>query len=265
MPRGKKTSIKQRSRWLREYDETGKSLEQIAKEGGRAISTVSKGIERARAEEDIKRVKIQQLGDAYQLHTSDLLYTARVIQNVKSTIMARGPEPLGVLGHEMLLEGLRSHIRSSPLWRAVRERENHFRRMTGLRLGLNPKISAAIDEALSLSPLVRRHGFRQSLHYVVDEVIGGGSIESAKYGIVDRQKYWQAVPISDESDDIDALGEVEKIHHRVLLELAHEVPVGEFAEAKEERERAQRVIDEEVEMLTLRRIIPGECNLCPRF
>ena len=265
MPRGKRTSAAERNRWRYDYDEAGKTISEIAKKSGRAISTVSAGIERARAELETRNLKARQLADAYRRHTQDLLYVGSLMQGSDAARKLSPYNAITQLGHEMLLEGLRTHIRTSPLWGAVSERDSQSRRMTGLRFGLNPKICAAIDEAFSLSPLVRRNGFRQSLHYVVDEVIGGKSIESAEYGIEDRQKYWQAVPISDESDDIDALGAVEKIHHRVLLELAHEVPVGEYAEAKEERERAQRVIDEEVEMLTLRRIIPGECNLCPRF
>lgn len=265
MPRGKKTSVTERNNWRRDYDESGKSLEDIAKEAGRAISTVSKCIERARAEEDIKKVRFQQLGDAYQLHTSDLLSTARVIQNSDSTKFIKRPETLGPLGHEMLLEGIKSHIPRSPLWRADRERQNQWLRMAGLRKGLDPATGAAVDEALGLCPLVLSQGFKHSLQYAVGEVLVGNSIELDRYKIEGGRKCWMQTQLSDKSNDDEALQTVEEIHRRILQDLVLKVPVTEYAEAKDEHDRAQRVIDQEVEMLTLRRIIPGECNLCPRY
>ena len=153
--RQRRRSVADERKWLVEHDELGKTIEELAREANRSLSTVSRAIEKARTAKEIREVRSAQLRDAHVHHTRDLLLTAEEIRDAKSGNFA----PSGGLRATLLEDALRTHISNPRIWRACGERSLQSRRLMGLRNAMNPFIERAVEEASKRSGPILKEGF----------------------------------------------------------------------------------------------------------
>ena len=267
MPRGRKIPPAQRMEWLAAF-ERGKTIAEIAKDDGRSERTVSAQLARGRAEREQGEVRSGLLRDAYRQHNEDL---AAVAERTVRRRSSGGPFSGLDRRAAMLLEGLKEHIPKSPLWKAARELEYHVRELdrhsTELKKGLELLVDE--DDAIRTSNVALGDEVVRSLQYAARKTVDG-DLEDLPYtrpvNDEGRNLQWGDFSLSKKVVDSavdDELDELER-KHRALVEHVRGLDRLELMSRTYERlQELGEVIDEEVDLLVLRRLLPGHCRLCP--
>ncbi|HLF09550.1 MAG TPA: hypothetical protein VI789_09440 [Dehalococcoidia bacterium] len=282
MPRGKKRSMLEERSWLRDYEE-GKGMEEIAKAARRAPSTVSKGIEAARQERQEQTVWEGLLREAYQRHFDDMLQAAK---QLRAAAQKNEREALltGWDRHtDMLLDALRSHMADAPLWRACKRWEDRAREIRDIRETLRQGVASGVDSLSSQTPdVVDGLGWRDSLLFAADTVSSALSRSTDADGDEEARaetlralaaKQLEHMHYHDEGWGSYGLyprqcGEatrerMRKEHSQLVDEITTGEIIVRWSGALRLQREAFEQIDEEVEVLLLRRLLPGRCRLCP--
>ena len=268
MPKGRKRSVLEERQWLSEY-EAGTGMEEIAKKARRATSTVWKGIEKARQEREARVVHEGLLRDAYQRHFEDLLDVAKPLKQNTELPSSSGILALADRRTEMLRDGLRSHIPDSPLWGACREWHRHSLQIEEIATDIKASLGELVDQAVSRrGSALDRGGWVGSLWFAIATTARGDSLDDLVYQIVQTEEgpsiRWGPHALSAGQADEAALAATREKHQ----EMVEQVTAGEMvSRLKDQRRRWAEVrdtIEEEVEVLRLRRLLPGRCKLCPQ-
>lgn len=276
MPRGPKISPATRRNWLEAY-ERGERIDKIARDAGRTERTVNEHVQLARQEREEREVRGWLLRDAYQKHFDDLLGLAEELREA-----SKKPSPHGLLAvpdrkTRMLLEALKGHIPKSELWRASKDRGNHARRLDIIEEGIERHIAARVErEVRTCFSEVTMDGFTGSLWVAVREAAEGRDAIDRKYRLettlaVLRLKWGEFVLANKASDEASKacdearLMQVEHKHTQLLEELTAQKSelLTKLSEVVREWNEAQDTVEQEVESLVLRRMLPGQCYLCP--
>lgn len=270
MPRGPKVPPATRRDWL-EAHERGQRIDAIAREAGRTERTVKEHIELARQEREQGEVRSGLLRDAYQRHYEDLLAFAQHLRQVANT-----PTPGGLRADSdrrslMLWDALRSHIPNSGLWKACREWEDWAQRLANTRSAITVQIATAVASCVrGYFPEARQDWLVNSLSYAANSVIPGetGPLKGMEYDIEPgpegQRVRWGNYVLAElkEADQARAAELVEK-HKQLVSQVIAWEPTTKLPQVHHNWTQARDAIDEQVEVLLLRRLLPGRCQLCP--
>ena len=263
MPKGKKVALLDRIRWLDDHDR-GDTVIEIAKRDGRSQRTVTGQIARARREREQKEVRTGLLRDAYRKHYEDLGDLAEQISEDAASIRNGTLSP-SIEGRTALLwDGLRDHLPGSPLWKACRDWEYHakqyFRHTEELRV--------ESDEVVEEDPAMLRDAFIASLDFAAQGMARGDNLDHMKYERFTTPKgyglKWGSFTLSDSANDSGEIDRLEKKHRALLDRLRAGDVVRNLVGTFGKWEEARQTIRREVDVLVLRGMIPGQCELCPR-
>lgn len=265
MARGKKVSPAERRTWLRQFEQ-GTSFSEIARKAHRAASAVRSHVDVARQEREQGNARAQLTRQAYADHHRDLLGFAEEIRTKTGTWMERAVPLPADIRSRLLLQGLRKHVPNSPLWAAwdaivsTREElvqvESEFKNklehlasetypeinVDGIAAGmitrfrLSPRLDAETDSWYRIEQIGKGFDLSWGAHMLASAVTDEPRIQEI------RRWYTSLI----EYRDSDLLA---------FLRRYRDLIVGGDTLARD--------LEGEVEILLLRRILPGHCSICP--
>ena len=268
MPKGGTIPPAERRSWLERYEQ-GASIDTIAKGAGRTQRTVTAQLARARQERQHELVQVDLIRDAYREHYRDLLEAAEGLAERCDTPNSRGvlPEPGLEPDARMLYEGLYSHIPGSRLWKGVKTWEEASRGLAEEWERARFQVAMLIQQLVAGFPQVLEDGFVESLRDAVMTAAQGRDpwlLEYQRHSSGDFMQLRRGNCVLADRVQTDArLGEIEAKHREIL---GDSLEVGSASWLKSLWNRwseARDIIHEEVRTLRLRRVLTGQCHLCP--
>ena len=281
MARGKSVSEVDRQEWLNQY-EHGKNPAQIAQLAKRPVRTVKENIQRAKRDRDHALVRAGLLKDATTEHYRDLFSVAERLRDralsqaetEQSTLteLAAIIDLLTVddLRTSLLIDALREHVPRSPLWTACGKWDGYNRQVLATSRQIRNDAKALVAKLTSdkKSLPINQAGFAESLwqaarafargdpserEYVREEISGGHTLD------------WGATRLGGPSAEDRGFAEIEGLHRKKVTRFiaGDDGMVSAMGQAIGGRVAAGDAIVAEVERLVLRRILPGDCHLCP--
>ena len=259
-----------RKRWLKRYEEDGDLPPQIAATDGFDVRTIRKQIEMARREREVRETRLLVLRNATERHYADICQFA---EKLKAHVT--GEDSISIFEDDPLWLALRQHLPRSPLWNLLNRRSTLLERLNGTRGSLRTRLNSEVEADDRLKPVLSSGGSdvvqgmvksltfqveqwsqgRKGLDIEVDFRVkrnedGSFSIEygSFQFGNVNDEQQaqtvrdvladWQLKVVSwEESDEMG----------RILAEL----------------QRTRLKLKDELNTITMRRIVPGRCKYCP--
>lgn len=268
MPKKAKIAPAVRREWLVDY-ERGKRIDAIAREAGRTERTVKDQVERARQELERQQVRAGLLRDAYQKHFEDLMGLAEQLRQAAETPSSHGLQIVrGQRRTELLQQALQSHIPRSQLWKTCSKWKDSAARLIETEKRIKVRVAELVQrEVLSHFPEVIRDGFAESLWTGLQYTALGSDVSSLQYspGQDEQGLYlgWGAHPLARKVPDKARLTAIQDKHGAIVEDVVAWEFVAKFRKALHDWEQNRDAIQQEVEILLLRRLLPGFCNLCP--
>ena len=150
------------------------------------------------------------------------------------------------------------------MWKACRDWEYYARQFIRGTEELRVEINGAVEE----DPAMLREAFVQSLVFAVQESAQGGTLVHMKYERSTTPKgyglNWGSFHLSDAAKDSCVIDRLEEKHKALLDQLTSGDVIRDLADTYGEWEEARQTIRNEVDVLVLRGMIPGQCRLCPQ-
>lgn len=265
MPRGKKVSPVERRNWLAEFEQ-GTSVSEIASLAKRAVSAVRTHIEVARNERDQGDAKAHLTRKAYQDHYQDLLDVAELTRS-KASEWKAGPVSLPAdTRSQLLVAALGQHAPNLPLWEKWDAVESMSRE---LERAQNEIKNYASQEAASRFPELNADGITSSIVTLIGLPLG---LESEVEGWYRTEKddrglslIWGAHQLASGAVDEARIQEIQCWHSNLSTDpnFISSDSIGRYQALVGGGNSANKDLDEEVERLQLRRVLPGRCSLCP--
>ena len=268
MPKGGTIPTAERRSWLERYEQ-GASIDSIAKDSGRTQRTVTAQLGRARQERQHNQVQVDLIRDAYRQHYQDLLDVAEELAQRCESPDSRGILPKSSLEPDtrMLYEALRSHLPSSRLWSGVKTWEESSSGLAATSEQARGKISDLVQQAIADYPEVLEDGFTESIRDAVMTAAQGLDPWAVEY---QRNSSGDSIQLRRDkfilADGVQTdgrLDEVEEKYREVLKESLNFESASRLQRHWANWAEARDIIRGEVQTLRLRRIISGQCVLCP--
>jgi hypothetical protein len=264
MPKGKKVSLVDQRAWLERY-ERGETLNSIALAAKRSVRAVWEHIGKAREEREGSLIRAERMKQAYELHNADLLRIAQSIGERASTFEGPGLFVAADRADKLLVDALRAHTSRSPIWTwsAIWEE----RAQTLEHIGST--IQRWIGQEHKGSVTINASGFSASVLQLLQNLATGIESPESWYREQETKGGWElrwgayllASGVNSHSELMeirsrhDALRRGPRLFDRNLGD-AYVLAFREWLETQEE-------IEQEVQRMVLRRMVPGECDLCP--
>ena len=267
-----KITPEQRLSWLRRYED-GESPPRIAERDRVDVRTVRKHIELAKQETEVKEARSMVLRSALERHYQDLCDYARTLAVYPFGEAARGQGPHS----EYMRNALRQHIPRSPIWAYLNQRDS-LRQATAQ---LEEEIENKIEDLLRSDPRLNT-GSIKGYSGAVD-----GVIEAFKFQARQWVRGYPAINIENLRTEAAeegfvilrygafGLGKVEQGHLPTVLKAMTEIlqdwesRLKELEEVKKlqksllDLSRVENNLNDEIAVITLRRVVPGRCHYCP--
>lgn len=263
----------QRIDWLKRYDD-GESPPKIAKRDKVDVRTVRKHIELAKQEMEVKEARSMVLRNALERHYEDLCDYARTLAGHPSerTPGIQTPSP------EYMKIALRQHLPRSPIWTYLNQRDSLQQRIARLAEEAGNKIEEGVKSDSRLSTNLTEgepgliHWIVTALKFQVDQWARAYHglkldenlvMEGAEEGFVNLRYAAFQLGIVEQN----RAGKVYEIIREVLQDWESRIKQLEEYEKLEksfpELRRVEKNLDDEIAVITLRRVVPGRCRYCP--
>ena len=266
MPKGGKIAPDERRSWLERY-EKGTTVATIAKEAGRADRTVKDQLERARRERQHQQVQADLLRESYRDHHGQLLQLAERLGERCHTPRRDGLLGAAEIDERLLYRGLRSHTRGSEIWGEVKRWEDGARALGEESVQLEREANCMVSQEISDMPHVLADGFTQSLRDEGSMVAQGLEPEAKEYTAHPSGGTFQlrrgSFILADGLPDQRVLGETQEKHRGLLEQLLTSQTIGRLKSRWREWAGARDSLHEQLTILQLRKLLPGQCDLCP--
>jgi cell fate (sporulation/competence/biofilm development) regulator YlbF (YheA/YmcA/DUF963 family) len=266
-----------RQDWLKRY-ELGESPPHIAQTDSFDVRTVRTHIELAKQEREVKENRgmvsrnamerhYSDLGNAMERHYSDLCEYAE-----KLSALAHGENAAESSREEYILSALRQHLPRSPIWNYLKQREDLNQQIDQLRQQAAKKLEEEVKSASQLSS-------RPDL----SEIVALGMIDLLKFQLDKWAQGHQGLNIKDSLSEQSAgglvdlyygvfhLGNIKGKDVALIKEVLYDLEprIRQLEEYKKleklyaELKHVENDLEEELAVITLRRIVPGRCRYCP--
>lgn len=266
MPKRGKIAPVERRGWLERYEQ-GTSIDSLARDAGRTQRTVTDHLERARRERQHDQVQADLIRDGYREHYRDLLHLAERL--AESSQSPHRGEVLGAgdPGERLLYQGLRSHTHGSRLWTAVRGWEEDATGLAEELDRLELEATHLVTKEAAGFPEVLTEGFAGSLRHAVSMAAQGLDPEATEYlrdpsGGTLQLRFGSFI-LADRVPDEARLTKIQQKHGALLKGLLAPESAFRLRSLWRGWAEARDVIQEEVTILGLRKVLPGHCDLCP--
>ncbi len=260
----------------------GKTFKSIAVEVGRHWQTVRKYTIKALQEKEGKELRRDALKDALSGHFKDLVGALDSLnkllqmpsQNWQKPINGWQP-PVPERRNRLLLQALRdSHVRESPLW-SWWDSWNQVR-------GVYDRALAPLRNKVMVELTKLHQSYPGASFELTDDLTGillSRSVSLAQGAALYEPSMLRVRPSADEEGQREveelmlaqstrlAIGEnmagLQERLSRIMETLGEWEEVQELARLFRQMAETRDMIEEEVEVLSLRRAFPGHCRLCP--
>lgn len=269
MPKGGKISHLERRNWLREYEE-GISIDSLSSKSGRTQRTVTEQLKQARSDRQHDQVQLDLIREGYREHYRDLLHLAERL--AESTDSPHRGAVLGTgdpddSGERLLYQALRSHTPGSSIWTAVRRWEEDATGIAEEIDRLETQATKLVSKDTADFPEILIEGFAGSLRDAVSMAAQGLDPEATEYvrdqsGGSNQLRFGSYI-LSESVLDEDRMAEIQKMHRTFLKTLLAPESANRLRSLRRSWAEAKGVIQEEVTVLKLRKVLPGRCDLCP--
>lgn len=263
----------QRLDWLRRYED-GESPPSIANKDQVDVRTVRKHIELAKQETEVKEARSMVLRNALERHYQDLCDYARTLATYLSgeATGAHGPYS------EHMRNALRQHIPRSPIWGYLKQKDSLGQRIAQLTEEVDSRIEELVRSDPRLSTALTEgssgliDGFIEALKFQAGQWTKG-------YGGLDIEENLRTEPAGEGFMNFRygafGLGTVEQDHLRTVSKVIREVLQDLESRLKDLEElsklqkslldlsRVENSLNDEIAVITLRRVVPGRCHYCP--
>ena len=265
MARGKKVSPAERRSWLQQFEQ-GTSFSEIARKAKRAASAVRTHVDVARQEREQGSARAHLTRQAYVDHYGDLLGLAEEIRTTAAIWLESSMWSPADIRSRLLLQGLRQHVPNSPLWAAwdgitstrkelvqveseCKSKLEHLAGETYPEINVDG-ISASIITRFRLSPGLDAE---TDSWYRIEQVGKGFDL------------FWGAHLLASALTDEPRIREIRSWHTSLIENRESETKdhLTNFRDLIVGGDALVRDLEEEVERLLLRRILPGQCSICP--
>jgi hypothetical protein len=263
----------QRLDWLRR-SEDGQSPPSIANKDQVDVRTVRKHIELAKQEMEVKEARSMVLRNALERHYQDLCDYARTLATYPSG------EVTGARGaySEHMRNALRQHIPRSPIWGFLSQRDDLEQRIAQLTKDIGNTVEDLVRSDSRLSTL-STEGYSGPID---------GPVEALKFQARQWAKGYRGLEIKENLRTEPAgeglvnfrygafgLGAAERDHLRTVSKAISEALRDWESRLKELEEleklkkcfldldRVEKNLNDEIAVITLRRVVPGRCHYCP--
>lgn len=259
-----------RRQWFKRFEEEGESPPHIAKADGFDVRTVRKQIEVERQERERREARSVVLRKALEDHYADLCGFAR---KMGLALMGEGTD-LSTLKNDRLWSALREHLPRSTMWKS-------FDKMGHLQDEIR-QLEGSLKE--EIEPLVRsRSPVKFPVTHeevgITDDIISplffhSRATAGEKPGVDIKAAFnphatgegmteiWLGAILMGKVTN-KQVAEVKQMVGELLEEVTRLPEHGEIRRRLEEIGRVQQALDDELAIITLRRIVPGRCRYCP--
>ena len=269
MPRGRNVTVRDRRDWLEQY-ESGKRLDAIATDAGRTDRTIKEAVDRARSEREVETARVHVLREAFVDHFGDLKTAFKELRGRSRDRSTNELWPNADGRSVLLREALREHLPRSPIWLSCEEWEESKRRLSVQSEQIRADIRDLVQAGLKNSTAVANaDGFEVALWAAVQRRADGSEDTQAEFqhdqtteGISLRVRTVDITNRASGQRGFKAIGQV----YQGLLD---QVLSDDFSFTQQLGESSRRLrtamdsITQEVDVLSLRRVFPGQCYLCP--
>lgn len=259
--------MKERHDWLR-CSKEGESPPQIAKKDGFDVRTVRKQIALAQQEEEVHEAKIAVLKDAITSHHEDITGFA---EQLVSEVASEKPVSQTMKGHPMWL-GIREHMPRSPLWKYF---EKYGEKLEEIAISKNSfifKIHDTINSSPELMGIINSN--EKTVAAISKALLFQAEAQATKQTVLNIEKNLETETSSGETCGIRYgafyIGLIRKDHlpqfKDSLSKLEMTIPELEEYKSLEnnltEFKRLKTMLQSELQIVILRRIVPGRCRFC---
>ena len=268
MPRGSRVQVSdyERRRWVEEMEQ-GKGITAISRAAGRDIRVVKRHIALAEEERELARARHDFIRSRLELHQEDLLEDCR---RIRSIVVSGRAEPLqpSTYPQDKIHIGLLGHIRRLRLGSLLAEREGRATTyMTDLG-DLTGKLVAKETKLKTDLTGIRTHEWTGDLIAEQESGLWRGAVSDRTYSSYQQpdkpgvhlmwgtDTYLTLSPI-----DQELLSAVEQAH-KEIRSLTTELAATLRPTIEHLKILADLIVDE-LDIFLLRRIVRGQCKLCP--
>lgn len=263
MARGKKPSVSSydRRRWLEQL-KAGKGITEIARAAKRDIRVVKRHIEVAQEEILKANARKDFLRDLLQQHQDDLLDEVRRLGSIVSLPIPRTLSP--GRARQKYYDAFKEHLKKSSLKGLLESYEEIV--LEGDRLKkyiMEQLLSSETELKASLPDEAKTYSWVES---IVDDLVSGFVPDESAYtrekqsdGAYEiKYKNKNLTRVTLPQKDVEAAVE----SHKKLVTLArnYQSVVDEY---RQRREEIAETITDELDVLAIKRLVPGRCKYCP--
>lgn len=270
--RSRKPPVKPEVRraWLRRYEEDGESPPQIAAADSFDVRTVRKQIERARGEREVRETRSAVLRNAVESHYRDL---CKLAEELDTEIKQDKIIP-SQLKDSRMCSALREHMPRSPLWKKLGRWDRILEEIDNLEDDIRAQLREEIESDLRLNEIVAAG----------ENGVIPGMVEALNFQMKSWARGWKGLDIKD-NFKVEPVGDgfvkvsygafnMDKVKGKhattireVLIDFESKITSWEQYEKMQklftELERLKLSLQDELAIVTLRRIVPGRCKYCP--
>lgn len=239
-----------RKEWLAR-SERGESVPQIASKDFVDVRTIRKHIELARQELEAHESRVRVLSDALQRHYGDLCTFADKI----SSELKLDKGKLASLKSDRMWTALQQHLPRSIMLTNL----DKWEKLRGDILNLGQQLLMMVEEQIEFR-------LKSKLNKSPMEMGLNDSIIRGIYADIRDSAYSSTEPLSKYNLDRLPKSEdktVENIIRDLLSESGTWDEYSKLRQYRSEFNRLQETLDEELALITLRRVVPGKCKYCP--
>lgn len=259
-----------RRQWLQRYEEEGESPPQIAKADGYDVRTVRKQIDLERQERERREARSIVLRRALEQHYADLCAFA---QKLASQLTIEGGTLL-TLRDDRMWSALREHLPRSVIWKSL-DRWEHIQSQIGQ---LESEMAKSFEQQVkSRSPLnfvtpPQDIGFSKGV--VSALTFQCKVVAQEQPGLLSRADF-KLSQLAGQVTDMqlgafhigkvpnDQVADTQNLVKGLLDEVTNWSSYYELEQLYAELKRIQGVLEDELAIITLRRVVPSRCKYCP--
>ena len=259
-----------RRQWLRRYEEEGESSPQIAKVDGYDVRTVRKQIELERQERERREAKSIVLRRALEQHYADLCAFA---QRLASQVTTEGGTLLA-LRDDRMWSALREHMPRSAIWKSLDKWEHIQSQIEQLEIEMAKSFEEKVESILPLDRFTVPQEVGHAGGLVLALAFHCKVTAQGRQGLLGRTDFALG-QLVDQVTDIqlgafyicrvpdNQVMDIKKLVTELLNEVITWSSYHDLERLFPELKRVQRVLEDELAIITLRRIVPGRCKYCP--
>ncbi len=251
--------------WLKRAEENGETPPQIAKKDGYDVRTIRKQIEKARQDRERREARFAVLRNALEKHYDDLISTANKIEQeiLASSISV-------VTKQDRLYKALRQHLPRSSLWRSLTAVENLDAEIQTTEKQIRKETTKMVAAQFGQRYSDRRENSRLNQEGITGAVMHRLKIPNGEYVPVIKHSPSKAgeLEVVYGSYNCGIVTESQATDFNLflsdLMDEANKVQTAtEIKDKLLQRRQVIQKIEEELETIKLRRIVPGRCKYCP--